>query len=105
MPQLCAYLTFDGNCAEALHFYERTLSGHIDAMLTYGQAPEGADVPPEAQARVMHARLSLDGQTLMAADTAGNQPYPGQQRVTPALVVPPRSAEHTSALQSLMRSS
>ena len=27
MPKLDAYLFFDGNCAEAMRFYERTLGG------------------------------------------------------------------------------
>jgi len=26
------YLTFDGNCAEAMRFYERTLGGKLDPM-------------------------------------------------------------------------
>ncbi|MBV7482692.1 VOC family protein [Bordetella sp. BOR01] len=88
MPQLCAYLTFDGNCADAMRFYEHTLSGRIEAMLTYGQAPDGTDIPAGAQDRIMHARLSLDGQTLMASDAAGNQPYQGQQGVSLVLAFP-----------------
>mgnify|MGYP003693826523 FL=1 len=27
MPQLDSYLFFDGNCAEAMRFYERALGG------------------------------------------------------------------------------
>ncbi|CAP43276.1 VOC family protein [Bordetella petrii] len=88
MPQLCAYLTFDGNCAEAMRFYERTLTGRIEAMLTYAEAPDGGGAPPEMRDRIMHARLSLDGQTLMASDAAGHQPYQGQQGVSLALVFP-----------------
>ncbi len=30
MPQLSAYLSFDGNCAEAMHFYERVLGGRME---------------------------------------------------------------------------
>lgn len=88
MPQLCAYLTFDGHCAEAMRFYERTLGGHIEALVPYSQAPEGADIPADAHERIMHARLSLDGQTLMASDAAPGQPYQGQQGVSLALVFP-----------------
>jgi PhnB protein len=29
MPQLNAYLTFDGSCADAMRFYERTLGEHL----------------------------------------------------------------------------
>ncbi|MCD0505679.1 VOC family protein [Bordetella petrii] len=88
MPQLCAYLTFDGNCAEAMRFYEHTLGGRVEAMVPYSQAPEGTEFPAGAEDRIMHARLSLDGQTLMASDAAGDQPFHGQQGVSLALVFP-----------------
>jgi len=88
MPQLCAYLTFDGHCAEAMRFYERTLGGHIESMLTYAQSSGEAGVPAGADDRIMHARLSLDGQALMASDAIPGQPYQGQQGVSLALVFP-----------------
>jgi len=40
MPMLDSYLFFNGNCAEAMNFYHRTLGGEMQAMLTYGQSPE-----------------------------------------------------------------
>ncbi|GAB1578821.1 MULTISPECIES: VOC family protein [Bordetella] len=88
MPQLCPYLSFDGQCAEAMRFYERTLGGRVEAMVPYSQAPAGTEVPAGMAERIMHARLSLDGQTLMASDIAGEQPYQGQQGVSLALVFP-----------------
>src|SRR3546814_12922878 len=89
MPQLCAYLTFDGNCAEAMHFYERTLTGRIEAMLTYSDAPEGRGVPAELQGRIMLARPSLDAPALIASDAVGRQAYQGPQGCQQALVCPP----------------
>jgi len=88
MPQLCAYLSFDGQCAEALRFYEHTLGGRVEAMLTYAQAPESAGIPASMHERIMHARLNLDGQTLMAADVIDGQPYQGQHGVSLALMFP-----------------
>ena len=35
MPQLDPYLFFDGTCAEAMRFYERTLGGKIEMMMTH----------------------------------------------------------------------
>jgi len=32
MPQLDAYLMFEGNCAQAMRFYERTLRGAMAKM-------------------------------------------------------------------------
>ena len=45
MPQLSAYLSFDGNCAEAMRFYERVLGGRLDALVRYADAPADADMP------------------------------------------------------------
>ncbi|MGN6702836.1 MAG: VOC family protein [Burkholderiaceae bacterium] len=76
MPQLNAYLGFDGNCADAMRFYERVLGARIDAMMTYGQSPMADRMPPASADRVMHARLTLGDDVLMAGDSAGcDQPY------------------------------
>ena len=33
MPQPIAYLAFDGNCADAMRFYERALGAKLEALL------------------------------------------------------------------------
>jgi uncharacterized glyoxalase superfamily protein PhnB len=38
MLQLNTYLFFDGNCADAMRFYERTLGGKLQLM-THGDSP------------------------------------------------------------------
>ena len=45
MPQLDAYLFFDGNCADAMRFYERTLGGKIQMMMTHAESPAAAESP------------------------------------------------------------
>ncbi len=79
MNQFDPYLTFDGNCTEAMRFYEKALGGKIEMMLTGGQSPMAKQIPPEGQDRVLHARLSLDGQNLMGADAMVGQPYEGMK--------------------------
>lgn len=62
------YLFFNGNCAEAMRFYEKTLGGKIETLMTYGESPEGC---PETVApdKIMHASLKLkDGSVIMASD-------------------------------------
>jgi PhnB protein len=80
VPQLNPYLVFDGNCAEAMRFYQRTLGGTLDLM-THGESPIAAHTPPGSADRIMHARLTLDGQLLMASDSMVGHPYPGDERV------------------------
>ena len=79
MPKLTPYLGFDGNCNEALRFYEAALGGKIDMTLTYGESPMAEQFPEEHRTRVMHSVLSLPGNgQLFAADkppgTAGSAP-------------------------------
>ncbi len=68
MQHFDPYLTFDGTCAEAMRFYEKTLGGKIEALMTGGQTPMAQQMGPAMADRVVHARLSLDGQVLMASD-------------------------------------
>jgi len=75
--QIVPYLNFDGNCAEAFRFYERVLGGRIEAILTHADSPIAAQVPPAWGDRVLHARLVVGDQVLLASDA------PPDQYVTP----------------------
>lgn len=68
MNMLNAYLTFDGNAAEAMRFYEQALDAKLEMLLTVGQSPMGAQAPPDMADRVMHARLAVNGTFIMASD-------------------------------------
>lgn len=69
MPVLDSYLFFDGQCAEAVRFYERTLGAKVETVMKYADSPEPEACPANARDRVMHARLLIDGRALMASDT------------------------------------
>lgn len=80
MSKLTPYLGFDGNCAEAMRFYEAALGGKIEMMLTYGESPMAEQVSAEHRQRVMHSALGLPaGGQLFAADRP-----PGTERTTPS---------------------
>ncbi len=68
MKQLNAYLRFDGNCREAMSFYQECLGGELKWM-TAGETPMGAQMPPEAQRRIMHSTLTIGPFVLSASDT------------------------------------
>lgn len=75
MKNITAYLTFDGNCREAMTFYKECLGGELHLM-PFSDAP--GDFPKEAKDRVMHARLSNGSAILMASDAMpGKPPQPG----------------------------
>ena len=80
------YLSFDGDCADAMRFYERVLGGKITFMMTNGQSPMAEHFPPEAANRVLNCQLDLPGgPLLMGGDAMTNTPYEGVKGVSIAL--------------------
>ncbi len=77
MAQFTTYLSFNGNCAEAMRFYERALNGKLQALLTNDQTPAADQVPPGNGDRIMHSYLVADGFVLMAGDSFVGQPNDG----------------------------
>jgi len=69
MPVLDSYLFFDGNCAEAMRFYERTLGGKIEMSMTYAESPQPGQCPPDSKDRIMHTSMLIGDRRLMASDT------------------------------------
>lgn len=81
MPMLDSYLFFDGNCAEAMNFYQRVTGGKLTAMMKYSESPQPQDPAhcgPGDMNRIMHASLVIDGRNLMASDTPQGQFKPMQ---------------------------
>jgi PhnB protein len=79
MPQIDSYLFFDGNCAEAMRFYEKALGAKMEMMMKGSESPEAGKMPPGAGNKILHARLGLgDGRALMASDWMDTNPYPGK---------------------------
>ena len=78
MPHPIAYLAYNGNCAEAMRFYEGALDAKVTMMMTFGDTAHAMPTPPEAHDRIMHARLVLaDGGTIYAGDAMPGRPYEG----------------------------
>ena len=81
------YLTFDGNCAEAMRFYEGTLGGKLDLM-TFDSSPMRDEIPAGHGDKIMHACLTVDGQSLMASDTGPWAPFEGVKGMSVTLNYP-----------------
>jgi len=77
MPDVVPYLGFDGNCAEAVRFYERALDGKLELMMSGADSPMASQVPKEFAHRIMHARLALPGGGTLYAGDAMGQTYQG----------------------------
>jgi PhnB protein len=75
--QLNPYLFYNGNCEEALKYYEKVLGAKIGAMFPYEGGPPDMPVPPEWKKKLMHASVTIDGEVLMASDaTPGDYHQP-----------------------------
>ena len=65
------YLTFPGNCKEAMIFYKDASNGELE-MLPYSESP--MDLPPDHADKILHATLNFGNGVIMAADA-----MPGQE--------------------------
>ena len=66
--QLSPYVNFNGQCEAAFKFYEQVLGAKISFMTTWGEMPGAEQFPAQTHKLIMHATLTVGGQTLMGAD-------------------------------------
>ncbi|HYV90215.1 MAG TPA: VOC family protein [Chitinophagales bacterium] len=71
MTQIQSYLTFSGNCREAMMFYKECLGGEL-TLQTIGESPMAEQMPPEMKQSILHSTLTNKGVVLMASDMVSN---------------------------------
>jgi PhnB protein len=91
--QINPYLYYNGNCETAFKFYEKVLGAEIEVMMTHESAPESMPVPPEWKKKIMHARISIDGEVIMASDAPPARFHQPQGFSVSLLVEDPADAE------------
>ena len=84
MPQLNAYVFFDGDCADAVRFYEKTLGAKTQMIMKAKDSPMPPSNPAEGD-RILHVHLEIGGKSLLASDWMAPQPYPGKHGFSLAL--------------------
>ena len=67
--ELNTYLSFYGNCAEAMEFYRELFDGEITAVQKFSEAPSSENLPKELDDRIMHMQLKIGDRILMASDS------------------------------------
>ncbi|MCW3102309.1 MAG: glyoxalase [Bacteroidetes bacterium] len=65
--QVHAYVTFNGNCREAMRFYQKCLGGKL-TLQTVGESPLSEQMPEKMKDAILHATLTNDGFVLMGSD-------------------------------------
>jgi PhnB protein len=69
MPTPQIYLSFNGDCEAAFHFYEQHLGATRGAMFPYRDSPM-ADYAPGFATKIMHGSITLGGLTVSGADVS-----------------------------------
>lgn len=67
MTQIHPYLTFGGNCREAMTFYKDCLGGEL-SLQTIGDSPMSDKMPAEMKPYILHATLIKGSLVLMGSD-------------------------------------
>ena len=83
------YLSFTGNCEEALDFYSSALGGKVEGVHRYEGSPMESDVPADFKNKIMHATFNSPLGTFMASDTS--RPLGDGNRIS--LSINPASAD------------
>jgi PhnB protein len=67
MTRINTYLTFNGNCREAMTFYKDCLGGELYCQ-TIGESPLSEQMPQRMKDALLHATLTHDDWVLMGSD-------------------------------------
>ena len=67
MSKINAYLTFNGNCREAMTFYQECLGGEL-SLQPIGESPLAKKMPEEMKNSILHATLIRGDLIIMASD-------------------------------------
>ena len=70
MTQIISYLTFNGNCREAMTFYRDCLGGELQ-LQAIGDSPMAKEIPAEMKDCILHGSLTNGGLVLLASDMVG----------------------------------
>jgi PhnB protein len=67
MPNINTYLTFNGNCREAMQFYKECLGGEL-VLQAVGESPMSDKMPARMKNAILHATLTNGDLVLLASD-------------------------------------
>ena len=70
------YLNFNGQCREAMTFYQQCLGGDL-SLQKLSESPMVAQMPPGMEANILHSVLTNDHIVLMGSDMMGMGLRPG----------------------------
>ena len=93
------YLIFDGNCEDALKFYEKSLGGKIEQLSRWGGSP--AEQMAVDKNWVLHATFEAKGIKLLASDRGKDAPPPSQDGMIQLTINCDNEAEEEKIFKAL----
>ena len=72
MSVIHSYLTFNGNCREAMQFYQDCLGGEL-SFQTIGESPMVEEMPSPLKESIVHATLTRGPLVLLASDMVSDK--------------------------------
>jgi PhnB protein len=76
IANIAPYLTFNGNCEEAMNFYAGCLGGNIISFMRISDTPEEYQDPAHMD-KIMHSEMKVGNFTIMGSDSMGHPCAPG----------------------------
>lgn len=73
MNRLITHLSFNGNCREAMSFYQKCLGGEL-VLQTLGESQGKSEIPEEFAKYILHASLT-HGDIILVGTDLTDQPY------------------------------
>ena len=82
------YISFNGNCREAVEFYADVFGTEKPKIMTYGEMPPDPEfaLPEEAKNLVMHTRLNISGSNVMFSDSFPGGPFVAGNNISLAII-------------------
>lgn len=100
--QVEVYLTFAGNCEEALQFYEQALGGRIVDVHRYAGSPmDNGQLPADYRNKVMHATFEAGTTRFMASDGMPGQGAPAYAGFSMSVNIPKDAARGREVFDAL----
>jgi PhnB protein len=72
MTQINSYLTFNGNCREAMTFYKEALGGELN-LQTIADSPIADKMPAKMKDCILHSTLTSGALLIMASDMVADK--------------------------------
>jgi PhnB protein len=72
MKAINSYLTFNGNCREAMLFYKECLGGEL-TLQSIGESPLSEKMPAQMKDCILHASLTKGAWALMGSDMVAEE--------------------------------